>query len=356
MMETRPGKAEVACSTSNRHPSFMATVTLRPLHDDDVAPLAAMLREPTIAAHWHGYDEERVRRDLLHPDTDLRGWGILVDGRLAGAIQLGEVADPQYRHGSVDLFLATAHQGKGVGPRAIAAVVDIAFRERGHHRLVIDPAADNMRAIRAFARAGFRAVGRMHAYEQGPDGTFHDGLLMELLAKDAGARPLPLVEGYVLRDAGPDDHAAIAAMGVQLYVEDPGHRPVTADDVRRTLEHLLSHPTRGKVVVVEREGELGGYAILCAFWSNELGGLIAIVDELYVAPAHRGRGLGSAVVETVAAGGVAGFTDLVAVDLEVTPDNARARALYARLGFKPQKNAGMRRRRDADRPSGSLPQ
>jgi mannose-6-phosphate isomerase-like protein (cupin superfamily) len=52
---------------------------------------------------------------------------------------------------------------------------------------VIDPALDNGRAISCYRKVGFRPVGVMRRYERGPDGTFHDGLLMELLAD----RPAP---------------------------------------------------------------------------------------------------------------------------------------------------------------------
>ncbi len=52
---------------------------------------------------------------------------------------------------------------------------------------MIDPAAANERAIRAYAAVGFQPVGRMRQYERGPDGTFHDGLLMELLRDDLAA-------------------------------------------------------------------------------------------------------------------------------------------------------------------------
>ncbi|MCB9731240.1 MAG: GNAT family N-acetyltransferase [Deltaproteobacteria bacterium] len=133
-------------------------------------------------------------------------------------------------------------------------------------------------------------------------------------------------------------------MSVALYAEDPGARDIHEADVRRTLAHLAAHPDRGLALVVTDGDEPVGYMILIAFWSNELGGLCAIVDELFMIPAARGRGLGAAALEAVAAGRVPGFEDVVAVDLEVTPDNARARALYSRLGFRPQKNGGMRRR------------
>ena len=42
----------------------------------------------------------------------------------------------------------------------------------------------NEHAIRAYARVGFRPVGLMRDYERGPDGTYHDGMLMDLLAND----------------------------------------------------------------------------------------------------------------------------------------------------------------------------
>jgi aminoglycoside 6'-N-acetyltransferase len=54
----------------------------------------------------------------------------------------------------------------------------------GHHRLTIDPAADNRQAIRAYEKVGFRPVGRLRRYQRFPDGSWRDGLLMEWLAGD----------------------------------------------------------------------------------------------------------------------------------------------------------------------------
>lgn len=165
---------------------------------------------------------------------------------------------------------------------------------------------------------------------------------------------LELTAGLRARFAAPTDDDAVTQMCVALYREDPGTRPVHAEDVGRTLAHFRAHPERGGVLVLLRDAPARdapgtreipvGYAVLCAYWSNELGGLIAIVDELYVRPEARSQGIAKALFDALAAGRVAGFASLVAIDLEVTPDNARARALYARLGFAPLKNAHMRRR------------
>ena len=76
----------------------------------------------------------------------------------------------------------TPRHGQGLGSEAVRVLARYLIEERGHHRLTIDPAADNAAAIRAYETVGFRPVGVMRSYERGPDGTFHDGLLMEMLA------------------------------------------------------------------------------------------------------------------------------------------------------------------------------
>jgi len=68
-----------------------------------------------------------------------------------------------------------------VKTEAVRLLARFLFEQRGHHRITIDPAAANEPAIRCYAKVGFRPVGIMRQYERGPDGTFHDGLLMDLL-------------------------------------------------------------------------------------------------------------------------------------------------------------------------------
>lgn len=161
------------------------TVLLRPLTGQDAAPLLAIMTDPTVAIWWGAWDAEKIRSEMIEaPEDEGTVLGIEVDGRLAGIIQFYEEPDPQYRHASIDISLGSAWQGRGIGTDAIRTLARYLFAERGHHRLTIDPAASNARAIAAYTRVGFRPVGIMRQYEQGPDGTYHDGLLMDLLRED----------------------------------------------------------------------------------------------------------------------------------------------------------------------------
>jgi aminoglycoside 6'-N-acetyltransferase len=103
-------------------------------------------------------------------------------GQVVGSIQYYEETDPMYRHAGMDIFLAMAHQNQGLGSETLRLLARYLFEERGHHRLIIDPAVANERAIRTYERVGFRRVGVMRRYERGPDGVWRDGLLMDMLA------------------------------------------------------------------------------------------------------------------------------------------------------------------------------
>lgn len=159
-------------------------VTLRPTTAEDIAALAAIRATPEVRDRWpvDGDPAETVRDEVA--DGEVHSFTIIFQGTVAGYLQFGEETDPMYRHASIDLYLDPAFHSRGLGTDAVRTMVRFLIVERGHHRLVIDPAADNAAAIRAYGKAGFRPVGVMRRYERGPDGEFHDGLLMELLAED----------------------------------------------------------------------------------------------------------------------------------------------------------------------------
>ena len=153
-------------------------VTLRPLRDDDVGPLNAILALPEVGRWW----------GTSPAIDDQDAFTVVVEGQIAGWVGWYEETEPDYRHGGLDIFLAPAFHGRGLGREALLVAARWLVEERGHHRLVIDPAAANTRAIATYASVGFRPVGVLRRYERGPDGSWHDGLLMDLLAEELAAR------------------------------------------------------------------------------------------------------------------------------------------------------------------------
>ncbi len=160
------------------HPTLRGRrVVLRPVVDADRARLREILAEPEVARWWA---LSASTAEASHDDGEVE-LAIELGDEVVGAIQYADEDDPDYRHAGVDIYLTTAVHGQGVGPDAIRTLARYLFEVRGHHRLTIDPAAANARAIAAYAKVGFKPVGIMRQYERGPDGTWHDGLLMDLL-------------------------------------------------------------------------------------------------------------------------------------------------------------------------------
>ncbi|GGQ45773.1 aminoglycoside 6'-N-acetyltransferase [Actinomadura coerulea] len=159
-------------------------VTLRPATMADVPALAAIRAKPEVRRWWRGGPDlaAEVARELAEPDD-----GKLViehEGRTVGLIQWHAEKDPDYRHAGIDIYLDPSVHGRGLGPDAIRTLAWHLFDDRGHHRITIDPAASNGAAIRCYEKVGFRPVGVMRQYERDIDGTWHDGLLMDLLADE----------------------------------------------------------------------------------------------------------------------------------------------------------------------------
>ena len=134
------------------------------------------------------------------------------------------------------------------------------------------------------------------------------------------------------RPATEGDDDVVVELCLRLYGEDPGPLPADGRAMRETLARLRHEPWRGRPVVLDVGQQVLGYALLIAYWSNEFGGEVCAVDELYVTRALRGRGLGAALFEALERGDL-WPTPFVAIALGVTPGNARARRLYERLGF-----------------------
>ncbi|MGE0485499.1 MAG: GNAT family N-acetyltransferase [Gammaproteobacteria bacterium] len=130
--------------------------------------------------------------------------------------------------------------------------------------------------------------------------------------------------------ATPTDHATLLPL-VRAYHAFEG---IALDDDRRAaaLARLLTSPQIGRAWLIRCGAGNVGYCVVCRGFSLEFGGFDAFLDELFLLPAWRGRGLGRQVLAALPA--ACSGLELRALHLEVARDNDAARRLYGTAGFR----------------------
>lgn len=125
-----------------------------------------------------------------------------------------------------------------------------------------------------------------------------------------------------------DREGLLLRLARDFHTED-GH-PLSERGQAALSQAAHGHPLVHAWLIEER-GQVVGYTVLGLGFGIEYGGADAFVDDLYLIPAARGRGLGRQVLELVEA--KARKLGLAALFLVVDPENAPARRLYDRHGF-----------------------
>lgn len=131
------------------------------------------------------------------------------------------------------------------------------------------------------------------------------------------------------RPAALSDLEALVRLQREYYREDGyAHRHTEA---RLAWQQLLADRTRGLVWLARSDKGCSGYLVVTLGFSLEYLGIDAFVDELYVVPVMRGRGLGRRALAL--AERACRELGVKALHLEVEPDKSRALDLYRRAGF-----------------------
>ena len=102
----------------------------------------------------------------------------------------------------------------------------------------------------------------------------------------------------------------------------------------RLAAALREDPEREGVQLLGRDGEgaAAGFATVYWSWSTAAAARIGVMNDLYVAPGARGGGLAEALIAACVAECAA--HGAVALEWQTAPENARAQALYERVGAR----------------------
>jgi len=127
-----------------------------------------------------------------------------------------------------------------------------------------------------------------------------------------------------------NDYTDLVEMVFALYHEDPEGKPINEGKIIRTIYESLSHPEKVQIIMIRAEGVNVGYGLITFMWSNEFGGDVINIDELYVRKEYRNRRAATNFVWFI----VGVYSEAVLFELEVTPSNSDALKFYQTLGFE----------------------
>jgi GNAT superfamily N-acetyltransferase len=133
----------------------------------------------------------------------------------------------------------------------------------------------------------------------------------------------------LIRVAQLTDVAMLATLMIEVYAE--ADFPLSHEAAERAFELLIRSPERGVIWILECDATPAGFIVLTVMYAMEYGGLRGFVDDFYVRPQFRKRGLGGQALAIVKAHCLA--RGVRALFVQTGPDNDVAQRVYKRAGF-----------------------
>lgn len=320
------------------------SLLFRPPEPEDYRAVHALCCHPAVVpflgTSLHD-SPESWRQRLAEADPDhvhyLSAW---LGKSLAGLVRLEVPSHPRIRHaGEVFLAVHPDHQGRGIGSRLLAAMVEVADRWLNLVRLEINVHADNERAVRLYRNAGFEVEVRRRA-DMLRDGVAVDGLGMGRLRPGFVPGPPPPPPAWPERRAAPgpihlrpvavaDARALAEVHRNESVVWGTMQLPTLSVDVwRRRL--AAGENTRSLLLLAEVGGRPAAAGGVHGFANPRL--LHRVHLGMGVAPEFQGMGVGRRLLHALLDEARSQF-DARRIELEVYPDNERALRLYRQAGF-----------------------
>ena len=115
----------------------------------------------------------------------------------------------------------------------------------------------------------------------------------------------------------------------KFYHTDAVNAPVPIENYEVTFNEMMRSDTYLKGYIFEWEGVPCGFALLSRTFSQEAGGISVTVEEIYIEPPYRGKGMGTAFFEYLKR-----EIPAMRFRIEVEDYNEGAKRLYERMGFE----------------------
>ena len=132
-----------------------------------------------------------------------------------------------------------------------------------------------------------------------------------------------------IRKITKEDKPIYTEMAKDFYSSPAVLENIPEENITSSFELFLSGMPYGDAFIFEADGQTVGYGVLAYTHSQEAGGKVVWIEEIYVKKEYRGCGIGSEFLEFVKKS-----IPARRYRLETEPENDRAAALYRRHGFE----------------------
>lgn len=135
----------------------------------------------------------------------------------------------------------------------------------------------------------------------------------------------------MIRKMTENDKELYITMAEEFYNSDAVLHPIPRDYFEKTANEALRSDEYAEIYLLEYEGETAGYGLTARTFSQEAGGQVLWIEELYIRKEFRSKGLGREFFSSLED---KNRGEIVRLRLEVEADNTRAISLYERLGYE----------------------
>ena len=106
--------------------------------------------------------------------------------------------------------------------------------------------------------------------------------------------------------------------------------PLDVDTTDRVFSDAVNHRHGLSGLLLTEDETPIGFSHITAYYATEVAGVCLMIEDLYIAPKFRGRGLSLEFFDWL----FRNYSEVKRFRLEVTQENQAAIQLYKRLGFK----------------------
>lgn len=126
-----------------------------------------------------------------------------------------------------------------------------------------------------------------------------------------------------------EDRDIYIKLASKLYCSDAVDHSIDSSNFKKTFDYLHENNTYGQIYIIKFNEEIVGYTLISKTFSQEVAGMVLLIEEIYIIDKYRGLGIGRSVFEYLENE----YSGYNRIRLELTNSNKRAKKLYENLGF-----------------------